>query len=111
MSIYKQPNKFWKVLFIKCEKYFFLSLDNPPRQKYLVLVNPFGGKGTALKLFETEVKPMLEEADVCYELNITSNYNYLYLPEFYIKPPSPSNKSVPLTNEPNFTTNKHLFFK
>ncbi|XP_028395573.1 sphingosine kinase 2-like [Dendronephthya gigantea] len=47
--------------------------DYPPKQQYLVVVNPFGGKGTAQKVFDTNVKPMLEEADVDYHLEVTEH--------------------------------------
>ena len=49
------------------------TIDDPPRQRFLIFINPFGGKGTAKSMFEKEVQPMLEEASIQYELKQTGN--------------------------------------
>ncbi|RWR93600.1 Diacylglycerol kinase [Cinnamomum micranthum f. kanehirae] len=48
---------------------FIDSLDRP--KKLFILVNPFGGKKCALKLFHKQVKPLLAAADIQYTLQET----------------------------------------
>ncbi|XP_058073178.1 sphingosine kinase 1-like [Magnolia sinica] len=54
-----------------CEKLteFIESLGRPKR--LFILVNPFGGKKCALKVFHSEVQPLLEAADIHYILQET----------------------------------------
>ncbi|KAM8946939.1 sphingosine kinase 1 [Pelodytes ibericus] len=49
------------------------TLPTPPR--LLVLLNPHGGTGKALSLFQTHVIPMLTEADVRFTLLVTERPN------------------------------------
>lgn len=37
----------------------------------LVLLNPQGGKGKALQLFQSRVQPFLEEAEITFKLILT----------------------------------------
>uniref|UniRef100_M4DWK1 DAGKc domain-containing protein n=1 Tax=Brassica campestris TaxID=3711 RepID=M4DWK1_BRACM len=43
-------------------RHYLDSLGRPKR--LLVFVNPFGGKKSAIKIFEKEVKPLFEDADI-----------------------------------------------
>jgi len=45
------------------------SLGRP--KKLLVFVNPFGGKKTARKIFQEEVKPLFEDANIQLEIQET----------------------------------------
>ncbi|KAF9614121.1 hypothetical protein IFM89_015383 [Coptis chinensis] len=56
---------------IFCQKFreFLDSLDRPKR--LLVIVNPFGGKRIALKIYNDEVKPLLDAADIEYTMQET----------------------------------------
>ncbi|XP_066443601.1 sphingosine kinase 1 isoform X1 [Eleutherodactylus coqui] len=47
----------------------------PSPARYLVLLNPFGGTGKALTLFETHVIPMLTEANAHFTLLVTERPN------------------------------------
>lgn len=44
--------------------------------RVLVLLNPRGGKGKALKLFQSRVRPLLEEAEVSFKLMLTERQNH-----------------------------------
>lgn len=45
----------------------------PSRRKLLILINPFSGSGKSVKLFQEQVEPMLNEADI--EFNqVTTEY-------------------------------------
>uniref|UniRef100_A0A6I8PDG8 Sphingosine kinase 1 n=1 Tax=Ornithorhynchus anatinus TaxID=9258 RepID=A0A6I8PDG8_ORNAN len=48
----------------------------PRPSRVLVLLNPRGGTGRALKLFEQRVQPMLAEADVAFTLLLTERPNH-----------------------------------
>lgn len=39
--------------------------------RVLVLLNPQGGKGKALQLFQSRVQPFLEEAEITFKLILT----------------------------------------
>lgn len=43
----------------------------PPSPTVLVLINPRSGPGKAQQIFESTVKPMLDEADIVYKILIT----------------------------------------
>ena len=51
-----------------------LIVDDVVNLQFLVFINPFGGQGTALKLFNKTVKPMFEDAQVEYEVKVTGMY-------------------------------------
>lgn len=42
--------------------------------RVLVLLNPRGGKGKALQLFQSRVQPLLEEAEISFKLKLTGEY-------------------------------------
>lgn len=42
--------------------------------RVLVLLNPRGGKGKALQLFQRHVQPLLEEAEISFKLILTGEY-------------------------------------
>lgn len=42
--------------------------------RVLVLLNPRGGKGKALQLFQSRVQPLLEEAEISFKLMLTGKY-------------------------------------
>ncbi|KAK1378841.1 Sphingosine kinase 1 [Heracleum sosnowskyi] len=46
------------------------SLAGRPK-KLLILVNPFGGRKSALKIFAADVKPLLEDANILYTMKET----------------------------------------
>lgn len=48
----------------------------PPARRVLVVVNPAGGTGTALKIWKRDTEPMLQAADVSYTLLITERANH-----------------------------------
>ncbi|KAM5125652.1 LOW QUALITY PROTEIN: sphingosine kinase 1-like [Mantella aurantiaca] len=50
----------------------------PPAARVLVLLNPRGGTGKALALFEAHVMPMLAEADARFTLLVTERPNQAY---------------------------------
>jgi len=50
----------------------------PLFKNYLVFVSPKSGKGQALKLFETIIKPMFEEASGQIQLVVTNRPNHAY---------------------------------
>lgn len=58
-----------KLLVFCC--FFFLSpfllIAGRPK-KLLILVNPFGGRKSALKIFAADVKPLLEDANIFYTM-------------------------------------------
>lgn len=58
-----------KVLCQKLQEYID-SLGRPKR--LLVFVNPYGGKRSASKIFVSDVKPMLEDANIQYTLHETN---------------------------------------
>jgi len=43
-----------------------------PKQKWLLVINPAGGKGKAVDLTDKHVLPMLNEADFGYEKIVTT---------------------------------------
>ncbi|XP_046574182.1 LOW QUALITY PROTEIN: sphingosine kinase 1-like [Haliotis rubra] len=43
----------------------------PPPGRLLILINPHSGPGKGLQIFENEVKPMLEEAEIPYKMKVT----------------------------------------
>jgi hypothetical protein len=52
------------------------DVDNcpvPPKVKFLVLVNPHSGPGKAMQIYQKQVAPMLDEADVHVKLIETGN--------------------------------------
>nr|XP_034363248.1 sphingosine kinase 1 isoform X2 [Arvicanthis niloticus] len=44
--------------------------------RVLVLLNPRGGKGKALQLFQSRVQPLLEEAEISFKLMLTERQNH-----------------------------------
>lgn len=46
---------------------FISDIENcpvPPKPRFLVLVNPHSGPGKAMQIYERQVAPMLDEADI-----------------------------------------------
>ena len=54
------------------------TIDNieVPRQKWLLVINPAGGKGKAVELTDKHVLPMLNEADFSYEKIVTTHQGH-----------------------------------
>ena len=50
-----------------------------PKQNWLLVINPAGGKGKAAELTEKHVLPMLNEADFSYEKVVTAHRGYALL--------------------------------
>ncbi|XP_076056458.1 sphingosine kinase 1-like isoform X2 [Oratosquilla oratoria] len=53
-----------------------LDGDPPLWKKLLVFINPNSGPGRAHKIFEEQVKPILEEAEVAYDAVVTERANH-----------------------------------
>ena len=47
------------------------SLAAQPDRRVLVLVNPFGGSGKAVRIFQRDVVPMFAESGLQYQLVVT----------------------------------------
>ena len=52
------------------------TLNSPRQRKFLVVVNPVSGNGTAMNVWNKVTKPMLEEAAVSYNLVKTTHANH-----------------------------------
>lgn len=46
------------------------------KKRYLVFVNPKSGRGTSMKIWKNEVKVLFDDANVIYDLIITSHMNH-----------------------------------
>ena len=51
-------------------------VERPRQRKFLVVVNPVSGKGTAMNVWNTVTKSMLEEAAISYNLVKTTHANH-----------------------------------
>lgn len=60
-----------------------LELPEPKRRRCLVLVNPFGGAGKAVEIFQDKVAPMMAEANVAFNLVITGLPITIFFYDFY----------------------------
>ncbi|XP_034482223.1 sphingosine kinase 1 [Drosophila innubila] len=58
------------------EEIFVDRLDESRRRRALVLLNPKSGSGNAREVFNMHVAPVLNEAEVPYELFVTKHSNY-----------------------------------
>jgi len=58
------------------EEIFVDRLDEARRRRALVLLNPKSGSGNAREVFNMHVAPVLNEAEVPYELFVTKHSNY-----------------------------------
>lgn len=58
------------------EPLFAESVGEPRRRRLLVLLNPKSGSGNAREVFNTNVAPVLNEAEVPYDLFVTKHSNY-----------------------------------
>ena len=47
-----------------------------PKQNWLLVINPAGGKGKAVELTDKHVLPMLNEADFSYEKIVTTHQGH-----------------------------------
>ncbi|VVD03510.1 unnamed protein product [Leptidea sinapis] len=63
---------------IKCLLENLSISNNPPinDKKLLVLLNPKSGPGKAREIFQTKVAPILQEAEIPYDLQVTKYANY-----------------------------------
>ena len=52
------------------------TVDSPRQRKFLIVVNPVSGKGTAMNVWNTVTKPMLDEAAISYNLVKTTHANH-----------------------------------
>lgn len=55
-----------------------------------MIVNPFGGQGTGMKLFTTSVEPLLKAAGISYTLkgrNVTFDRILRVCPRFFCRQP------------------------
>ncbi|WOL12975.1 sphingosine kinase 1-like [Canna indica] len=57
-------------------KNFMDSLCRP--KKLFIVINPFAGKKCARTIFQTEIKPLLEAADILYTIVETTHQNHAY---------------------------------
>ena len=66
------------MLFAEFKKALKKSIDDidVPRQKWLLVINPAGGKGKAVELTDKHVLPMLNEADFGYEKIVTTHQGH-----------------------------------
>jgi hypothetical protein len=64
--------------------------------RVLVLLNPRGGKGKALQLFQSRVQPLLAEAEVSFTLMLTGEYRVLPLPPPHTYSGPPCCRAQPL---------------
>lgn len=51
-------------------------VDSPRQRTFLIVVNPVSGKGTAMNVWNTVTKPMLEEAAISYKVVKTTHANH-----------------------------------
>ncbi|KAH8398766.1 hypothetical protein KR222_002973 [Zaprionus bogoriensis] len=58
------------------EPIFVERLDEQRRSRVLVLLNPKSGSGNAREVFNLQVAPVLNEAEVPYDLYVTKHSNY-----------------------------------
>ncbi|TDG42976.1 hypothetical protein AWZ03_010603 [Drosophila navojoa] len=58
------------------EPIFVESVGEPRRRRIVVLLNPKSGSGNAREVFNTSVAPILNEAEVPYDLFVTKHSNY-----------------------------------
>lgn len=52
-------------------------VDNPRQQQFLIFINPFGGQGSAKNIFEKNIKPMLNDANVDFDTKITGMFCFI----------------------------------
>lgn len=53
-----------------------LSISNQPEKKLLILLNPKSGSGKARQLFQRRVAPVLLEAEIPFDLQVTKRADY-----------------------------------
>lgn len=60
----------------------FMCVDSGRPKRLFVFVNPYGGKKSASKIFQNDVKPLLDDASV--EYTIQGWHSYFFFPLYVV---------------------------
>lgn len=54
------------------------SINEPTPRNYIVYINPFGGQGKAMEIYNKKVQPIFSEAEIRHTVVKTGKCFYLY---------------------------------